>query len=62
MIEYSPLALEQLKDIQRDITDDFGENVSKRIITNIVRKINNLRVFENMGATNEFDIFISFNI
>ena len=50
MIEYSPLALEQLKDIQRNITNDFGENVSKKIITNIVRKINNLGVFENMGA------------
>ncbi|NLI90497.1 MAG: type II toxin-antitoxin system RelE/ParE family toxin [Epulopiscium sp.] len=49
-IEYSPMALEDLKKISKYIRDNWGENAEKRILKKITSDIRNLGQYPALGA------------
>lgn len=49
-IEYSPIALEDLKNLNNYLIDNWGESVVKRILKKIIIDINKLESFPLMGT------------
>ena len=57
-IKYSPDAAEKLKDIKASVTDKYGKDVAKKVVTMIFKSINGLVKNEEKGPSVEvmFDI------
>lgn len=49
-VEYSPIALEDLKNLNNYLIDNWGESVGKRILKKITTDINKLEAFPLMGT------------
>ncbi|OPJ63824.1 type II toxin-antitoxin system RelE/ParE family toxin [Clostridium oryzae] len=49
-VEYSPMALEDLKDIRDYILSNFGDNVAKRILKKITSDIRRLEQYPVLGV------------
>lgn len=58
-IEYSPMALEDLKSIREYITDNWGDDVAERIMKNILVDILRLEQYPLLGISLEKIIDIS---
>ena len=52
-LEYSPDAAQKLRNIKRDVAMKFGEDVAKRVSTNITRTLRRLQRLEKSGISVE---------
>ena len=57
-VEYSPLALEDLKSINHYITDNWGEGVANRILKKIISDIRRLEQYPLSGVKNRIPLFV----
>jgi plasmid stabilization system protein ParE len=50
-LEYSQEARERLLELKMQLTEEYGENVAKRILSRITKNIRNLTVFDKEGVS-----------
>lgn len=50
-ILYSPNAIEKLQEIKQDIRIRYGKQKANKVIKNILKTINGLRIYENKGPS-----------
>lgn len=58
-LEYSPDAVQKLRNIKHDVTINFGADVAKRVMTNMTKALRRLQKFEKSGISVEKSLGVS---
>lgn len=57
-LEYSQIVRKKLKTLQNELTQNYGENNSKKIINTIMKRLRQLEIFPDLGIkiSSQYDI------